>query len=305
MRQVKIVLGLTVLYLAGCSGASKWGFVHTPRPEPAVGPAPTSAALVNYLNDNARRLQSVQCRELDLDCREGVQSVGLRGQMVCQKPRNFRMSASVVGHQEVDLGSNDQEFWYWIGKANPPYLFHCSYADFQRGNVQMPFPFQPEWIIEALGMGEYGPPEKYQVVDRRDSYELVEETTSLRGERLKKVTVFTKTRAQGTQPQVTAHVLQDQRGNVICAAYITEVQQDRATYAVVPRRIRLVWPQQKIELKMKLDEVTVNPALDGQRTAVLFNRPNLRNIESFDLARDVYVAPGQIRRAGATFGPVR
>jgi hypothetical protein len=210
-----------------------------------------------------------------------------------------------VGHQQVDLGSNNQEFWYWIGKADPPYLFHCSYADFQRGNVQMAFPFQPEWIIEALGMAEYGAPDKYQVVERPGAYELVEVAVGPHGERLRKITVFSRVQASGTQPQITAHILQDANGKEICGAYISEVQQDPATFAILPRRVRLVWPQQQIELKMKLDELTVNPAIDAQRAAVLFTRPTLQNVQSFDLARDVYVAPGQVRRAGATLGPPR
>jgi hypothetical protein len=324
MRQVKTVLGLAPLlvnrrqvlkagtlgalglFLTGCAGG-KWGFLsrQPEQPKVVIGPPPTAKALVDYLNDNARRVTAIECHELDLDCREGIRSVGLRGHMVCQKPSNFRMSASVVGHQEVDLGSNAQEFWFWIGKADPPYLYHCSYADFQRGNVPLPFPFQPEWIMEALGLGEYGAPEKYRVVERRDAYELVEDTVSPRGERLQKVTVFTKTRAQAPNPQVTAHILRDAKGNVICAAYVSEIQQDRATYAVIPRRVRLEWPQQKIEMKMKLDDLTVNGGINDQRAAVLFSRPQLQNVQSFDLARDAYLGDGRIRRAGASYAPAR
>jgi hypothetical protein len=307
MRQMRTVLGFTALViLAGCAGGSKWGFLRSPQPQDTVtGPPPTAVALVSYLNDNARRIQSVQCRELDLDCREGVRAFGLHGKLVCQKPHRFRMGAFAAGQQQVDVGSNDQEFWYWIPKSDPPYQFHCAYADFERGNAQMPFPFQPEWIMEALGMGEYGAPENFQVVDRGGNYELVESVTSPRGERLRKVTVFTKNRVQGTMPQVTAHILQDANGKEICGAYITEIQQDRATYAVLPRRIRLVWPQQQIELKLKLDDVTVNGPIEAQQAAVLFTRPHLHNVEAFDLARDEYIAPGRIRRAGAMYGPTR
>jgi hypothetical protein len=261
-----------------------------------VGPPPTAQALVDYLNDNAHRVQSLECSELSLDCRQGVQTVGLHGKMVCQKPRNFRMGASALGSQQVDLGSNDQEFWYWIGKADPPYLFHCSYADFPRASGRMPFPFQPDWIMEAMGIGEYGPAEKYQVVDRGKTLELVEQTVSPAGERVRKVTVFNRTQTRGADPQVLAHVLQDANGKEVCGAYVSEVRQDPATGAILPHRIRLVYPTERIELKLKLDEVAVNRPIDAQRTALLFSRPNLSNVQAFDLARDIYQAPGQVRR---------
>jgi hypothetical protein len=252
--------------------------------------------LVDYLNDNAHRVHSFECSELSLDCRQGVQTVGLHGKMVCQKPRNFRMGANALGSQQVDLGSNDQEFWYWIGKADPPYLFHCSYADFPRASGRMPFPFQPDWIMEAMGIGEYGPAEKYQVVDRGKTLELVEQTVSPAGERVRKVTVFNRTQTRGADPQVLAHMLQDANGKEICGAYVSEVRQDPATGAILPHRIRLVYPTERIELKLKLDEVAVNRPIDAQRTALLFSRPNLSNVQAFDLARDIYQAPGQVRR---------
>src|SRR5436189_3070284 len=38
---------------------------------------PTSQELVAYLNDNARRLQSLDCRDLDLQASQGNDTVGL------------------------------------------------------------------------------------------------------------------------------------------------------------------------------------------------------------------------------------
>src|SRR5262245_37313560 len=150
MRRIPgVIVFAAVFLLSGCSNGSKWGgIIRGPQPAPPAE-TPTAAALVDYLNRNAKQLQSLECQERDLDCRQGLQVVGLRGKMVCQRPKNFRLGAQLMGSQAVDMGSNNQEFWYWISKADPPYLFHCSYGDLQRGGVRMPFPFQPEWIMEA------------------------------------------------------------------------------------------------------------------------------------------------------------
>src|SRR5262245_37479257 len=132
MRYVSGVLGMSVLLLlTGCSN-SKWGSVFRSQQQVAVSPTeapPTAAALGEHLNRNSRQIQTLECLELDLDCRQKLQAFGLRGKLMCQKPRNFRLLADALGQPQVDLGSNSQEFWFWIAKADPPYQFHCAYAD--------------------------------------------------------------------------------------------------------------------------------------------------------------------------------
>lgn len=284
MRYALYGLGLgAALLIVGCH----WPWMQNNQrsvPPQAQAPteAPTAAALVSFLNDNAQRVQSIDCRDLDLDARQGRQGVGLTGWMVCQKPKNFRMSGKVVGKQAVDMGSNGQEFWYWISEAQPPYLFHCSYEDFARGTAKMPFPFQPDWILEAMGIAEYRSPENYQVVAHPNNVELIEQTLSPQGQKVRKVTVFNRGRAQN---QVTAHLLQDANGKLICAAYITDSMHDRTSGAILPRRLNLVWPAENMELKMRLDNVTVNGQLAADRVTRLFTRPNMANVSSYDLAR--------------------
>ena len=227
-----------------------------------------------------------------------MQSVGMRGWMVCQKPKNFRMTGKVVGKDSVDMGSNDREFWYWISKSEPPYLFHCAYDDLSRGRARMPFPFQPDWIMESLGLQEMGSPEKFQVAAKRDTIELTEITRSPQGQSVRKVTVFSSQATRGSSPQVTAHILQDANGREICGAYVSVIQQDRATGAIIPKRIRLVWPSEKMELNLKLDEVEVNKPIEAQRATVWFTRPNLENVSTYNLARGLEAAPtGAVQRA--------
>jgi hypothetical protein len=279
-----------LLLLTGCSN-SKWGSIFRSQQQVAVPPAeapPTAAALVEHLNRNSRQIQSLECLELDMDCRQKLQAVNLRGKLICQKPRNFRLLADVMGQPQVDLGSNSQEFWFWIAKADPPYQFHCAYTDFARGGIRLPFPFQPDWIMEALGMGEYGPPENYQLRAGQTTLELVENTRSPQGQPLQKVTVIARRGGQ-----VQGYVLLDANHKEICAAHVSEVQQIGGV--TVPRRVRLEWKTEGIELKLKLDEVAVNRQLDNSRAATLFTRPQLNNIQSYDLARG---PDGQIRRAG-------
>ncbi len=283
------------MLLAGCNSFP----LNKGNPQPAArvpNEVPPKESILAYLNDNAQRVQSFRCKELDIVAKQGLQSVGLRGQVVCAKPRGFRMSANVLGKQEVDVGSNDQEFWFWVARNEPPYLYHCSYEDLTRG-VRIPFPFQPEWVMEAMGLAQCSPAENYELVPHATTLDLIERTRSPQGQPIRKITVFNRAPATGTQPQVTAHILQDAQGKEICSAHITEVQIDRTTGAIIPRKVRLVCPAEKMEMRLQLDDVTVNDPSIAQAAPRLFSRPNLTNVSSFDLARGLDSAsPTGVRR---------
>jgi hypothetical protein len=274
-----------LLLLAGCNNwPHNRGDQSQVRNVEAL-PNPKAEQLVAYLNDNARRVQSVHCNDLDIDAKQGFQSIGLRGRMVCQKPRNFRLKLEAAGNSAGDLGSNDQEFWYWISKSDPPYLFHCAYDDFRRGNVAMPFPFQPDWIIEALGVAEYDPAKNYRLTAVGKTLELEEQSVSPQGQPVYKVTVFNRVPSSAGRPQVQAYKLLDMKRQPICVATITDVQVDPGSGAVLPHRVQLSWPAEKAEMRMKLDGIRVNAQISNEQYAVLFSRPSLVNVPSFDLAR--------------------
>jgi hypothetical protein len=291
MRQIFAGVGVGLLLTA--AGCNHW------RPGPnnnGGGPVSVTArqpdvqSLVEYLNRNAEKAHTIQSTRVAMDCQEGNQAVGVDGMLVCKYPRDFRLKGSAFGKPAVDIGSNDSEFWYWISEAKPvPYVFHCSYDALGRGNVRLPFPFQPDMIIAALGIGKYDRNGKYQLVmpAGKKYLELVEDAVSPEGQPVKKVTVFNRTEVhpERGQPQVIAHVLRDARGKPICQATIHEVQVKDG--AVLPRRLTLEWPAQKMRMKMTLSDVSVVNNLDANRAARLFQRSDLSNLPSFDLARRV------------------
>ena len=300
MRPQPIILGLTAtLLMCGCSD-TKWSFLRKdPENVRVAGDTPKADDLVAYLNQVNQRLTTLECKEVDLDIKSGIQEFGAQGKMVCQKPLNFRLVASVVGNPQADIGSNQNEFWYWIAKNDPPYLVHCSYQDLKTGNVRIPFPFQPEWALEAMGMAEYKPAQ-YQVVRRGNKFELISDAVS-QGQRVQKVTVFN---SEKSNVQVTDHILRNSAGKVICSAHIKDAQLING--AVVPRKITFAYPAEKLELSMTLftspKQVTVNRELPAEQFGMLFNRPTLAGIQSYNLARG-RDNPSPLQPAGALEGP--
>jgi hypothetical protein len=294
MRRLATVLGVTALLSPfGCT--PPWSStINPPTQGRYISETPTAAQLIGQLNGTSQRIQTLECRDVWIEAKQGHQDVSLPGSLMCQKSRNFRLTAKMVGQPAVDIGSNDNEFWYWISKAEPPYLYHCTYADLAHG-VRLPFPFQPEWVMETLGMADRDPNGTFEPVKAtRDSFELVQKTTGPQGQPVRKVTIFTRT--QGLQ--VIGHRLEDASGKEICTAQILERRYDQTNQITVPARVRLVWPAQQLTMKLKLDDMKVNGAIDADRAQAAFNRPQLRSIQSFDLARGPDQPTGQVQRTG-------
>lgn len=281
MQNRSLLIGVGCLLLVlGCD-QTRWNIFKNNEPPPPTK-VPTAEQLVKYLNDNAGLVHTLHTDNLSLTCYQGIQSWGLTGKMVTEKPRNLRMVADVGGSRVVDMGSNAQEFWYWVSKADPPYQFFCSYEALRSGQVKhMPFPFQPEWILEAMGLGTYGPAQRYQVEPDDRTVKLIERTTSPQGKAVKKVIVFNRKRVNPPQAQMTSCLLIDEAtGKEICSAQIMDTHLDPATQAILPRRLELRWPESKLKLAMTLNGLNVNqpPPAD------VFVRHPLNGVPSFDLA---------------------
>lgn len=301
-RALTFVCLATLAAVSGCE-TFRWGLFRR-DPLPSVpGTVPSAEALVEYLNDNARRIESLRCTDIDITASQRLQSFGLRGKMMAMrpreagaKPRNFLMTASALGNPMVDLGSNDNEFWFWSSKFDPPYQFFCSYRDYEEGRVkQLPIPFQPEWIMEALGMGPFGPADKYTLENDATTVRLVEKTRSPQGQPLRKVIVMNRRQVNAPQPQVQAFLLlDDATKKEICTAQIQDVQLDSRTGALVPRRLDLRWPAESARLSMILSGIEVNVPID----AAAFQRQPLQGVQSFDLARAQ--PPSGVQRTQAT-----
>ncbi len=294
-------LGVVVL-LFGCN--------HTPiirdgnTPPPATDKVPEAAALVNYLNQNAAKVQTVRAK-IDMDCKAGNQSIALYGNMACQKPRDFRLKANVIGGTPVaDFGSNSNEFWYWISKADPPHVYFCSYRDLGTGKVRVPFPFQPDMVVTALGIADYDPKANYQVKASAKTVELIQDGVSPTGQAVKKVVVFSRFQVTAPgEPQVKAYALRDLKGSLVCQAHILKVQVDPTTHAVLPTKVKLEWPSEKMTMTLDLSSIGVN-ALNKTQTARLFDRGDLK-YSCFDLARGLVTTPSGFQRAGAVMPPTR
>jgi hypothetical protein len=249
----------------------------------------TPESLVNYMNENARLMSSLRAK-LDMDVTQGGKSVGPTGMLACQKPRDFRMRAQVLGSQEVDIGSNSEELWFWIKRATPPHQYICSHADLAAGKAKLPFPFDPSMVLSALGMAEFDPTLKYDLKTYETSLELSWHATSAEGLPVTRLLAFHRKPVTGDRSQVIGHLVKDGKtGKLICKAMIEKVYRDRSG-AIVPSNVVIEYPAEQATIRLMLKDIEVN-RINEADSRLLFSRSPIPGAQVYDLAKGALVSP--------------
>ena len=302
MRSVRIgLIGLSVAVIGttGCESLKRLGQWNRPPANTAMLEDRDPAQFVSYLNQQAGYLQSIRYDDVAVSARgpEGPMPRLTEGTLACTKPRNFRMMSGhlLTSGTEVDLGSNDQEFWMYIKRPEPT-LLYASHTDFSAGKAALPIPFETDWVLEALGMSTYDPTLAYSAdLDQKDRvYTLSWDAMTPRGDAVRKVIVFSGDRESGERPQVRKHVVLDANRNVVASAEIVEVErivvpappnsrQAEVAYTV-PRHVILEWPQQQYKMDLKLAKPRVNEGMSEREFNFFFRRPDISGANEVNLA---------------------
>ena len=64
----------------------------------------------------------------------------------------------------ANIGSNDEQFWFWVQSDDDPSIYWCNYADLESSALAVTY--QPDWIIEALGLKPITPEEAAEITVR-------------------------------------------------------------------------------------------------------------------------------------------
>ncbi len=289
MRLVLAALVLTSL--TGCLN-TRFGNLFTPRerekdtgPLPAV---PAKTALVEYLNANSDRVTGMRVENMTVSVSQGFRPpISLDAKMLVEKPRNVLFQADFLSKTMFSVGSNQNEFWFWNSQDRSPKQYYCSYQDFQEGRfpAELPVSFQPEWLLEVMGLGNYGSPERYTLESDNRHIRLVEKTRTPQGRPIRKIIVLNRREVQIPSPQVVAFLLVDDSTNKeLVSVKVTETQLaavDASRAAILPKRMEIHMHQDNVKLALHFGSIKLNP----EANPGLFVRRPLPGVESVDLGK--------------------
>jgi len=250
-----------VLFIFAVAFAAGGAQCHRPNPNATAiyGPrvlteTPTTNDVIQAVNANSALIKSLFTTDAVLSV-PGAPS--LRANIALERQKRFRLRAeTALTGAEVDLGSNDELFWFWVRRNPPPTIYYCRHDRFETSAAKQVVPVDPEWLLDALGLVTFDAYHQHSTPtkNRNGKWEIRTTLPSTSGlPPMSKLTVVDEARGF-----VLEQHLYDAKGTLIASAITSRHWRDPATGAVVPQAIEINWPSTQFNLKFDVRTWSVN-----------------------------------------------
>lgn len=271
--------GLFVIALAlfAASGATCQQYTRQFTQPRTLPPSATLDQVMTVVNDNTARVQSLQSTQASLSV-PGAPS--LRANVALQMPQRLRMRADAPlgGGPELDLGANEDVFWLWVRRNQPPALFFCRRDQFAVSSARQIIPVEPEWLIEAIGLTRFDPLESYEGPKPVGSGRV-----EIRSHKLSSLGDMTKiTILDAWDGTVLEQHLYDAQGQRIATSITSKYKRDPNSGAALPRSIDVQWPTAQMSFHLDVNDWQVN-AIPAENL-LLWAKPDYPGYPNVDLA---------------------
>ena len=292
---------LLLAMLVSASGASCPQFLYT---NSAVGPrvlpsAPTMTDVMQVVNNNTSRVQSLYTEDANISV---PFMPPLRARLAVERPRRLHLWGDTrITGQEVDLGSNDDIFWFWAKRNPMPAVFYCRHDQFATSAARSVLPVEPEWLIEAMGLATFDPNVQHRGPTPVGGRLRIETPLQTAHGPMTKVTFVDE-----SQGWVVAQHLYDAQGKLTASAMSSQFWRDPVTGVVLPTRVELQTPatemMSQFSLRLDLRNLQVNKLVSNPQ---LWTMPTFPGYSPVNLADPNlrFTPPGAAVPAGAARPP--
>jgi hypothetical protein len=268
-----LVAGILTLSTSGCA----WFRQPAPSPLPTVlSQAPTLDEVISTVNGNSSRIQSFSTNHAELSGPE--LPITLRGVNIAfERPKRLRMRARSLAGPELDLGSNDELFWIWVARNEPPAVYFCRHDQFATSNAARSLPIDPDWLIEAMGIVEFRPDEEHLGPYRTSAGILeIHSTRHTPDGPAKKITTVHASTGAVLKQQVYNHL-----GELVAIATAHEHRRDPLSGLLMPRIVDIESPMAQFSLRVNLGDVAINTPMPN--AAEFWTMPRIEGFQTVDI----------------------
>ncbi|QEG35289.1 hypothetical protein [Bythopirellula goksoeyrii] len=288
------LVGLLLIFC--CSGAtcsrsfrSPFASVGPPAPEVLV-PGAALDQVIAAVNQNASRIQSYQTNNASITVPGMTMLPQLRGNIAAERPDKLRLKASTaISGEEVDLGSNEDLFWFWVKRNEPPDLYFARHSQYVGSAAQQVMPIEPSWLLDALGFAQFDPNDFHEgPVPHGNGTLEIRSVIQTRIGTLTKSTVVDAQRAW-----VMAQHVYDAQGTLLASAIARSHQYYPTANVSLPQKVDISLPTAQLALSIDVGTVAIN---QGPLNPDLWQLPALAGYRQIDLGT---APPGAVSAMGA------
>jgi len=224
---------------------------------------PNLDQVISAINENSDRVRQLSSDSVRLSI--PGQLVALRSTIDFDRmagpnsPGRFRLSGDAMGARQLDLGSNDNEYWMWVKPNKPPTVFWGRHSEFYQSAAQQFLPMPPSWLIDALGVVHLDPAQSHQGPFKGASPGLLQIRTAMPTPRgnLLRILEIDEQRALIVQQQIFGP--QDE---LLASADSSNFKLDPASGATLPHSIKVKLPPAGLAFDFEVDRYTINQPVD-------------------------------------------
>lgn len=233
------------------------------RPLVIINPPPALHDLQNSLQDLEKTPTQIDEYNEKINKINGIRYESMQssangfkldGKMVFEKNKKFRMQVNSAFGLESDIGSDEQQFWFWSKRLTPCALYYAAHEDI--ASTRLKPSFNPRWLQNLAGISEL----KGKVLLKPNGEIFIEDEI----DGFKKITIF--------DPKLQApltHYLYDKNG---LALAVVEIKEFHLVQNIqVPKRVRLTW----IKEKTVMEWLMATPELNPTTISTHWQMPNL------------------------------
>lgn len=220
---------------------------------------------IDKINKRNEQIKSIFVENMTIKVKQNM-TIVVHGRLAMQKKNLFRLNVwhDVFG-QEMDIGSNDEVFWFWSKRMENPALYYAKHENLSKTLLKTPL--NPAWLMESLNLDIIST-DNIEVAKFKNFWALIQPRTSALGENVTVVTLI--------DPQKTAVVgryLYNNQGKLSASTETQEFTIDSKTGALIPKKLFIIWYEEGVTMEWELKNSQINVGIP-QKFWVM---PNMRS----------------------------
>jgi hypothetical protein len=238
-------------------------------------PSPTLEQVIEVVNRNSFQIRSFSTNRASISG-PGFPSLG--ASVAFERPLRFRLRAGTgLTGTEIDLGSNDELFWFWLQRNQPPGIYYCRYSQLATSPARQ-MPLEPGWLIEAMGVAGFDPalPHQGPVALPNDRLRIDTIRNTPDGP-VTKITII-----DGSQGWILEQQVFNARRQLLASSVASGHRRDPLSGLVMPTVVNINCPPAQLAMRIDLGNVEIN-RLAGD-PASLWSMPSYPGTPLIDLA---------------------
>ncbi|QDT13129.1 hypothetical protein [Planctomycetes bacterium K23_9] len=159
MRTLSWVMIIAVCFVSGGATCARRDVPLPFPPAPAVLTETPSAAQVATAVNRTGRITQLSTNSATVDVLTMPNLPKLNATMSAQREKNFRLKASlpIILGAGMDLGSNDDVFWFEVPEGVSKTLYYANHQQYRQQLNRAILPVDPSWVMDALGLVQIDP----------------------------------------------------------------------------------------------------------------------------------------------------